>query len=860
MSLPSNKFAHLRVPLENILSATNNFAQQNVISTSAFGKRYKGQLLWSGELIDITARRFNKERTDKEQLLWMDISMLSSLKHKNLVSLVGFCDENDEKIIINRRETRGMLLNYLSDPMLLTWVRRLEISVGLAHALSYIHYNEPRDFSVIHRNINSGSVVLNDGWEPKLRDFEHSIKIKAFQRHNSFHTNIPWYVKGYGDPAYIETKSVNHKSDMYSFGIVLFELLCGRTSIIDSKDNKYLVWRAIDHYREKRLDEMIDWDLWKQMDSQSFDIFTKTAPFSSLARQGQKALVDPVQELIDNTANRMTRKDHHSQAETKGMLNKYLSDPMSLSWVRRLEISVGLAHALSYIHYDEPRDFSIIHQNIKSGTVVLNDGWEPKLCDFERSMKIKASQRHNSFRTNKLWYVDGYGDPTYTETKSVNHKSDMYSFGIVLFELLCGRKCESADQDNKYLGPVAIFHYKKKIMDEIIDPVLWEQMNPQSFNVLAETAYDCINEERSQRPNIDEIVARVVSALKLQLEHENVESLTSRVESHVSKKTKSFLQDLSHLKLSFQDIKSATNNFAQENIIRTFTLGTIYKGRILHSQQLIDIIVKRFYTKCIKDESKKIWTEISMLSSLKHKNLVSLIGILDDRTNKMIIYKEEANGSLKKYLSDRTLTWMQRLKICVGVAKALSYIHYDVGRDFSVIHCNVKSSKILLDDKLESKLSGFELSLKNTVARRHRLVLTRDIIKNVYLDPKYKKTGGMTHKSDVYSFGVVLLEVLCGRSAVLPDEELGEGLLSKLVKSNLDDMIDPHLRKQMDSESLKIYSETVYCCVKEERADRPYIDQVVKRLEKAFELQWKHQNPELPRNALEGTSSDHLKN
>ncbi|GKF48259.1 kinase-like domain, phloem protein 2-like protein, partial [Tanacetum coccineum] len=150
-------------------------------------------------------------------------------------------------------------------------------------------------------------------------------------------------------------------------------------------------------------------------------------------------------------------------------------------------------------------------------------------------------------------------------------------------------------------------------------------------------------------------------------------------------------------------------------------------------------------------------------------------------------------------------------------------------------------------------------------ARRHHLLLTRDIIENAYLDPKYKKTGGVTHKSDVYSFGVVLLEVLCGRSAVDEDEdsdddddddededsdddednddELGEGILSQLAKSHLDEMIDPHLRRQMDPEAFKIFSDTAYWCIKEDRAHRPYIDQVVKRLEKALELQWKHENP-----------------
>ncbi|GJV77022.1 kinase-like domain, phloem protein 2-like protein [Tanacetum coccineum] len=169
-----------------------------------------------------------------------------------------------------------------------------------------------------------------------------------------------------------------------------------------------------------------------------------------------------------------------------------------------------------------------------------------------------------------------------------------------------------------------------------------------------------------------------------------------------------------------------------------------------------------------------------------------------------------------------------------------------------------RSSKILLDDEWEPKLSGFELSLKNTVARRQHLLLTRDIVKNVYLDPKYKTTGGVTHKSDVYSLGVVLLEVLRGRSAV-DDEELGEGLISQLEKSHLDGMVDPHLQKQMDPESFKIFSETTYYCLQEERAKRPYIDQVVKRLDKALELQWKHENPELPKNAVAGTSSNHLK-
>nr|GEX89447.1 protein kinase-like domain-containing protein [Tanacetum cinerariifolium] len=190
MSLPSNEFAHLRVPLENILSATNNFAEENVIGEGGFVKTYKGHLLWSNELIDITVRRLHKERDDDdEQQFWMEVSMLSRLKHKNLVSIVGFCEENEEKIIINKNETRGRLDNYLSDASLLTWVQRLEICVGLANGLSYIHYDEQREFCIIHRNIHSGSILLNDDWEPKFSQFERCMKIEASQRHHTFYTD-----------------------------------------------------------------------------------------------------------------------------------------------------------------------------------------------------------------------------------------------------------------------------------------------------------------------------------------------------------------------------------------------------------------------------------------------------------------------------------------------------------------------------------------------------------------------------------------------------------------------------------------------------------------------------------------------
>ncbi|GJS27030.1 kinase-like domain, phloem protein 2-like protein [Tanacetum coccineum] len=291
MSSRIHDLAHLKIPLESVLSATNNFDDTNVIGSCGYEKRHTGQLSWSGELIKITARRFNK---DEHEMFWTEVSMLSSLKHQNLVSLLGFCDENGEKIIITRHEKMGSLSNHLSDATLLTWVQRLKISVGLAHALSYIHYDEPHVFSVIHRDISSPAVVLNDNFEPKLSFFERSMKIEASERHHSFHTSQAWSRKGYTDPTYEKTKSVNHKMDVYSFGIVLFELLCGRESIIADDINKCLAPAAILLYKEKKLNEIVDWDLWKQMDSQSFDMFSEIAYECLNEEESQRPSIDEI--------------------------------------------------------------------------------------------------------------------------------------------------------------------------------------------------------------------------------------------------------------------------------------------------------------------------------------------------------------------------------------------------------------------------------------------------------------------------------------------------------------------------------------------------------------------------------------
>ncbi|KAJ0512005.1 putative protein kinase RLK-Pelle-CrRLK1L-1 family [Helianthus annuus] len=303
------------------------------------------------------------------------------------------------------------------------------------------------------------------------------------------------------------------------------------------------------------------------------------------------------------------------------------------------------------------------------------------------------------------------------------------------------------------------------------------------------------------------------------------------------------IANFAHLQIPLEDVVKATNNFHHDNIIGRGGLGHVYKGQLQRSGELITISALRLDRKH-GGGVVEFWTEVSMLSDLKHPNIVSIVGFCDEEHEKIIVTMYEAkNGSLRKHLNSPHLTWAQRLKICVGVARALSYLHYEEGRGYGVIHLNVNSFTILLDENWEPKLSGFKVSIKQSLNRMDHVVLSEPIGTIGYVDPEIEKSKGVTYKSDIYAFGVVLFEILCGRRACIRND--ANRLLAPLVMQHyenqtLPDIIHPDLKNQMSRyqisvRSLRIYSEMAYSCLKEERSRRPDMLSIVNELEKASE-------------------------
>ncbi|KAJ0691331.1 putative protein kinase RLK-Pelle-LRR-I-1 family [Helianthus annuus] len=248
MSSLENKLGHLKIHLNDIKLATNNFSETYTIASvdgectlyraelhcfdkenSSSGKgKNKGDHPEGHDIVVI--RRYPSGNQFGEEELFTEIEMLSSVEHPNIVTLIGFCIEDSEMILVIENVSNGYLDDYLrndDDMRILTWEKRLKICIDVANALEHLHSEMEDQKMIIHRDICSYNIGLDDNWRAKIDWFGDCVFLPPNQEDEAVYIDLRGR-PGNIDPEYEKTNKLKRESDVYSFGIVLLEILCGR--------------------------------------------------------------------------------------------------------------------------------------------------------------------------------------------------------------------------------------------------------------------------------------------------------------------------------------------------------------------------------------------------------------------------------------------------------------------------------------------------------------------------------------------------------------------------------------------------------------------------------------------------------
>ncbi|KAL0400925.1 UNVERIFIED_CONTAM: putative inactive receptor kinase [Sesamum latifolium] len=863
-----------------------------LLGTGTFGSAYTAAM---GNGVRIVVKRLSKSPTISEVDFKRHMDIVGNIRHENVVAVRAYYSSEDERLMLYDYYSNGSVYELIhgktgESPVRVSWETRLKIAIGAARGIAAIHTQNGG--MLVHGNIKATNIFLNSERYGCVSDLGLTNMIAT-----TFMSKARCYA-----PEVKNTRDVSQASDVYSFGILLLELLTRKSPIhvpggrevvnlvklvgsVKGKEWAPKVFdadllrnrtireqmvtmlqvgiRCVEKSINKRpkisevlkiLEGLNEINTGKSVSSREllfFEVSNATFELENMLRASAevlgkgtfgtsyKARLDygntiMVKRLKDVNATHMEFQQHmevigrmrhenvaelrayyfskddvllvydyQNQENISALLHGKAGESLAqVDWETRLKIAVGAARGIAAIHAQNGG--KLVHGNIKATNVFLNSQHYGCVSDLGLTNMIATT-----FMSTARCYA-----PEVKNTRDVSQASDVYSFGILLLELLTRKSPIHVPGGRevvdlvKLVSSVKSKEWAAKVFDADLlkNPTIREQMV-----TMLQIGIRCVAKSIKKRPKTSEI-------LKI-LEDLN----TINTGNSVSSRAKLLFFEDSNATFELEDMLRAS-----AEVLGKGTFGTSYKASLDNGNT---IVVKRL--KDVNATHMEFQQHMEVIGRLRHENVAELRAYYFTKEEVLLVYDYQNQETLSALLHGPgmvPLGWKTRLNIAVGAARGIAHIHQEDG--WKLVHGNIKSSNIFLNGQNHSLVSDAGLAkvtnpIKRTVLQTHG-----------HWAPEVNDSKKVSQASDVYSFGVVLLELVTGKPAKWTVDNFKVIWLVNWVQSfSRDDWISEVIDISLENlryraeEAASLVLQIAIDCVATVPESRPRMPEVVKILE-----------------------------
>ncbi|KAF3773209.1 G-type lectin S-receptor-like serine/threonine-protein kinase [Nymphaea thermarum] len=636
-----------------IMEITNNFSESNKLGQGGFGPVYKGTL--AGEQ-DVAVKRLSQGSKQGYAEFMNEVKLIAKLQHKNLVQLLGCCVEREERILIYEYMPNKSLDKFLFDPTLstqLVWEKRVEIMVGIARGLQYLH-QESR-LKVIHRDLKTSNILLDGALNPKISDFGLA---RAFSGdHTQVNTHRVVGTFGYMPPEYAMEGRYSTKSDVFSFGVIVLEIVSGQKM-------------TAFHNVEYSLNLLGHVDAADRPTMSSI-VLMLSSDLAVLPKPKQPAYSYRGKLLEASSSSIESDPKTYTGSELTGSGFRCTTDGTCQALVGYTpEKETTIEQIISLFQIPSRTDFLEINSRPPTTPLTLPI---PANQTVRVPFTCRCEQGTGNCDGISPYYVVKEGDTLdYIANSVFGHLVDAKSLATV-----------GHVPDGSRIKPGAILWIPLPCSCDRVDGAqvthyaVVVQKN-DTLNVIA-ARYNTTAAQLAKLNNLNNpasLVAGQVLDVPLPLQaanritanNTNGSSPRAAAANHGTAIDETDNHELPFFQLEV--IMAATDNFSESNKLGQGGFGPVYKGTLAEGE----VAVKRL-SHLSKQGYEEFMNEVKITSKLQHKNLVQLIGCCVEGEERILIYEYMPNRSLNRFLFDpdlsKQLVWEQRFEIILGIARGL---------------------------------------------------------------------------------------------------------------------------------------------------------------------------------------------